>query len=477
MLNKIKQFLGEDIRFKLNSHTAESTKPKKDWKMRLDRRFFIFLLLGLFVFGFWGGSYYGPIVWEKAKQEFQSLYQQFSGVKSQKVETPSQESAATSSNQALPEISKPLIDQKQLKSSNEPYQPLTNQEEAIMEVVKKASPAVVSIAITKEVQQPTLKVEPEGGLPFNIEILPDDSFGTSSPKKRKVGAGTGFIISQDGLILTNKHVVSDEKAEYSVVTNEGQNYQLKVLAKDPFQDLAICQIVKTKANQKFPVLELGDSNSIQIGQTVVAIGNALGEFSNTVSVGVISGLSRTIAAGDGAGLSETLEDIIQTDAAINKGNSGGPLLNLKAKVVGVNVAIAEQAQSIGFALLINKAKRDIEQVQKQGKISYPFLGVRYVLITPELKQQYPEITVDYGALVVQGNDPSEVSVVPGSAADKAGLKNGDIILAADGQKIDKDHSLAKIVQAKKPGDKIVLKILRSKQELTLPAILGEKSSQ
>jgi len=171
---------------------------------------------------------------------------------------------------------------------------------------------------------------------------------------------------------------------------------------------------------------------------------------------------------------ETLEDVIQTDAAINKGNSGGPLLNLRGEVIGVNVAMAQEAQNIGFAIPINRAKRAIEQVKRLGKIVYPFLGIRYILISPEIQEE-KNLPVDYGALIVKGS-LREPAVIPGSAADKAGLREGDIILEVDGQKITPQHSLAKIIQSHNPGDEITLKVLRNKKEIILKATLGEKSS-
>ncbi len=222
----------------------------------------------------------------------------------------------------------------------------------------------------------------------------------------------------------------------------------------------------------FHTVKLGDSDKLQIGQTVIAIGNALGEFRNTVSVGVISGLSRKVSA-SGGGMSETLEDVIQTDAAINRGNSGGPILNLKGEVIGVNFAMAEQAQSIGFAIPINQAKKDIEQVKKMGKIVYPFLGVRYVLINEKIQKEN-NLTVDYGAWVKKG-DQGEEAVSPGSAAEKAGLKEGDIVLEFAGEKITTENSLAKIIMKYNPGDKISLKISRDGQEKIFEIILGKRS--
>lgn len=376
----------------------------------------------------------------------------------------------------------------QPSQSSPPYLPKTDQEKIIIEVVKKVSPSVVSIVITKEVplykkyyESPFKEFEEFFGpdFPFEIQI---PKYRQEGKERRKVGGGTGFIISEDGLILTNKHVVSDQEADYSVVTNDGKIFPARLLARDPFQDLAVLKIEREKkitkeggiGQKSFPVLKLGDSSKLEIGQTVIAIGNALGEFRNTVSVGVISGLGRTITA-SGGGIVETLEDVIQTDAAINRGNSGGPLLNLRGEVIGVNVAMAQGAQSIGFAIPINKAKRAIWQVKTLGKIVYPFLGVRYILITPEIQQER-NLKVDYGALIVRGDNPGEKAVIPGSQAEKAGLREGDIILEVDGKKVTPQNSLAKIIQGYQPGDKILLQVLRGEKRLKIEAILGEKSS-
>lgn len=390
----------------------------------------------------------------------------------------------------VPEIQPPKKPQPfRAEPEPKPYRPQTSQEQAVIEVVKKASPSVVSIIISKEV--PVFSGELENPFkdfeqffgnnpPFNFEIPQYKKEGT---KKQKVGGGTGFIISRDGLVLTNKHVVLDEEAEYTVVTNDGARYQAQVLARDPFQDLAVLKVERNKKigqqgqifQEDFPVLKLGDSSTLEIGQTVVAIGNALGEFRNTVSVGVISGLGRTITA-SGGGIIETLEDVIQTDAAINRGNSGGPLLNLKGEVIGVNAAMAQAAQSIGFAIPVNKAKRDILQVKTLGKIVYPFLGVRYILISPEIQEE-KDLSVDFGALVIKGDNPDEPGVIPDSAAARAGLKEGDIILKVDREKITLENSLAKIIQTHSPGDKILLQVLREGKTLQIPATLGEKTSQ
>jgi serine protease Do len=364
------------------------------------------------------------------------------------------------------------------------YLPQTSQEEAIIDVVEKVSPSVVSIIITKDL--PVFEeyyADPFEGLEqffnepfFKFEVPQYRQKGT---EKKEIGGGTGFIISEDGMILTNRHVVQDEEADYTILTNDGRKYPARVLARDPIQDLAVLKIDMDKIiseegdflQKPFSVVKLGDSSNLQMGQTVIAIGNALGEFRNTISVGVISGLGRTITA-SGEGIIETLEDVIQTDAAINRGNSGGPLLNLKGEVIGVNVAMAEDAQNIGFSIPINKAKRDIEQVKTLGKIVYPFLGVRYVLITSEIQEE-KNLSVDQGALIVRGDDPGETAIVSDSAAEKAGLQENDIILEFGGEKITLQNSLAKIIQKYNSGDKVVLKILREKEEKTIEVTLGE----
>ena len=284
---------------------------------------------------------------------------------------------------------------------------------------------------------------------------------------REVGGGTGFIVSPDGLIVTNKHVVLDEEAEYTVLTNDGQKYPVSVLARDPLQDIAI---LKMDANN-LPTVKLGNSDALQIGQTAIAIGNALGEFRNTVSVGVISGLLRSVTA-TGGSFKEQLEKVIQTDAAINKGNSGGPLLNLYGQVIGVNTAMAQQAENIGFAIPVNKVKKDISDIKTYGKIVYPFLGIRYVPITKAIAEDN-NLSVDYGVLIIKGEGGDEVAIALGSAAERAGLKEGDIILEFNGKKIDEKNTLAKLILKYKPGDAIALKILRNNQEMTLSAILGE----
>ncbi len=359
------------------------------------------------------------------------------------------------------------------------YVPQTSQEQMIIKVVQEVSPAVVSIVISKDVPimeqyfyNPFEGLESFSGEPFELQVPGFRQIGT---EKTEIGWGTGFIVSENGIVLTNKHVVLDTEAEYTVFTNEGKKYPAEVLARDPVKDIAVLKI-EQEGNDVFSKASLGSSDDIQIGQTVVAIGNALGEFKNTVSVGVVSGLGRTITAfGDeSSGFAESLEDVIQTDAAINKGNSGGPLLNLKGEVIGINTAMVEQAQSIGFAIPVNQAKRSIEQVETSGKIIYPFLGIRYVLVTEKIKEEN-NLAADYGAWLTKGAD-GEPAVEPGSSAEKAGLQENDIILELNDEKITVDNSLSEVIMKYKPGDSIILKVLRNGQEKIIEAVLGERSS-
>ena len=358
------------------------------------------------------------------------------------------------------------------KEEMENYQSQNLQEAATIRAVKESSPAVVSIVISKDV--PIVERYLEVG-PFGAE----SKYRQKGTERKEIGGGTGFIVSVDGLILTNKHVVLDEEADYAIFTNDGKKFPAKVLAIDPVEDLAVLKI-EQENNTLFPVLKLGNSDNLEIGQTVIAIGNALAEFRNTVSLGVISGLGRKITASGGSFV-ETLEDVIQTDAAINKGNSGGPLLNLKGEVIGINTAMAIDAQSIGFAIPINKAKKDIEQIKTIGKIVYPFLGIRYILINEKVKQEYG-LSIDYGALIIDGG-AGKPAIWPDSAAEKGGLEEGDILLEFNNEKITFENTLAKIIMKYNPGDEVVLKILRpaspsqdgGEEEIIVNVVLDERS--
>ena len=336
-------------------------------------------------------------------------------------------------------------------------QTIFSQESFVVGAVKKTNPAVVSIVISKQVPKYETYIDPNQN-PFG-DLFPGFNFSIpqyrqNGTEKKDIGGGSGFFISGDGLIVTNKHVVAERDAEYTVFTNDGKKHTAKVIDRDPILDIALIKIEGTG----FPYLTLGNSDSLEVGQSVIAIGNALGEYRNTVSVGVISGLARSITTGDNSGHTEVLDHVIQTDAAINPGNSGGPLLDLSGKVIGVNVAIAQDSQSIGFALPVNSIKGAVESVKATGKIVRPYLGVRYIAVNPEIKEKN-NLTVDYGVLVKQGATQSDLAVIPGSPADKAGIVENDIILEVDGVKLDENTGLASVIRQKKIGQVINLKIL------------------
>lgn len=348
------------------------------------------------------------------------------------------------------------------------YLPQTTQEEKVMKIYQKVSPSVFSIVVKKKVA--------------TFEEFFQEFFGFKVPsfkekiEEKEIGWGTGFIVREDGIALTNKHVVADENAKYIAVLEKNRKYPIKVLAKDPFQDLAIIKL----EGDHFKPLPLGNSDKVQIGQTVIAIGNALGEFQNTVSVGVVSGLGRRIVA-SGGGKVEVLEDVIQTDAAINPGNSGGPLLNLEGEVIGINTAVAYTAENIGFAIPINRAKKDLEKFEKRGKITYAFLGIWYWTITEELAKEM-NLPVKEGAWITSWRKDkfgrwyrsSKPAVIRKSPAEKAGLKEGDIILKFGNEKITPSNPLAKIIQKYEPEDEVILKVLRGRKEIKIKVKLGER---
>jgi S1-C subfamily serine protease len=327
---------------------------------------------------------------------------------------------------------------------------IIEEDSAIIDVVEKSTPAVVSIVVSKDVPKMQKFFNP-----FDFfNIVPDqNNQGEDNGQKEKIGAGTGFIITADGMIATNKHVVSDTTAEYTVLTNDGKEHKAKVLALDPLNDIAVIKIDGTD----YPTLSFGDSDSLKIGQTAIAIGNSLGEFSNTVSKGIISGLKRNLTASGKLGDSEKLTNIIQTDAAINPGNSGGPLLDISGKVIGINVAIAQGAQNVGFAIPATQVKKITEQVKATGKISTPYLGVRYIPIDETLQKQI-KLPVNYGVMVLRGQNITDFAVIPGSPADKAGLVENDVILEINGEKIDENNSLVDLLSKFNVSDEITLKI-------------------
>ncbi len=317
----------------------------------------------------------------------------------------------------------------------------------------------------------------EGLPPEFQQMMQVQGLCQNGTQKQRTSAGSGFLVTADGYILTNKHVVQDEKSSYTVVLNDdkhsGQKFPAKILARDSVNDIAVLKIEGTD----LPFLTFGDSSKLQVGQTAIAIGYALGEFDNTVSRGVVSGLSRSIHAQDGM-TSEQLRGLIQTDAAINPGNSGGPLLDIGGNVIGMNTAVAD-GQSIGFAIPINAVKDDFEQVKQSGKITekdHAYLGIRFLPVTTEMKDTN-NLPVDYGMLVSPDNTPNALAVVPGSPADKAGIQQNDIILEIDGKQLNEKYLLNDVIDAHSPGDTITLKIYHKGDTKTIQVKLDKRPTQ
>lgn len=316
---------------------------------------------------------------------------------------------------------------------------LVQEENAVISVVEKVSPSVVAIGVTRRV------------------INPFDPF--TLPKKENSTIGTGFLVSDKGIIVTNKHVVSEPGVRYTVVTKDNQKYEIRKIYRDPILDLAIVQVDTSGLKP----LELGDSSKLKVGQTVIAIGNALGRFTNTVTTGVVSGLGRAVVAGDPFGGSlERLDNLIQTDAAINPGNSGGPLLNLAGQIIGVNVATTEGAENIGFAIPINSVKALVDEFVQKGSVSRPFLGIRYRFITKDVAilNEVPQ-----GAFIQE--------VVEGGPAEKSGVKDGDIITKINNQSVDSENKIAETIQKSSIGQRLELTIWRDGKEIKVTAVLDK----
>ncbi len=319
---------------------------------------------------------------------------------------------------------------------------VVTEESVVINVVKNSGPSVVTIA-AQSGQRSTFEDDP-----FSI-------FGTPRRSTEPQNIGSGFVVSSDGLIVTNKHVVSQTGVNYSVITTGEKRYKVEKIYRDPLNDIAIVKINPKENSQELKPLELGDSSKLQVGQLVIAIGTALGEFNNTVTTGVISGLGRGIVAGSYfEGFAEKLDDVIQTDAAINPGNSGGPLLNSAGQVIGVNTAVSQSGQNIGFALPINVIKDSLKNFNETGQFNRPYLGISYQMVTREaaLQNDIPE-----GAYIR--------GVIEDSAASKAGLEVGDIVTKVNGQKLQAEtNELAKVISQKKVGDKLILTVWRENEE-------------
>lgn len=379
----------------------------------------------------------------------------------------------------------------QQNSISESQQKVYIEESSFTQAIEKVRPSVVSIILTKDLQvvrQQPFFFDFNNG-PFSTPF--EDFFGPfqqpkqqpkqkqeqPEKKRQRVGGGSGFIVTQDGLVVTNRHVVDDEEADYTVVLSNGQEFPAKVISKDSLNDLAIVKIQPKEGGSKlleFVPAQFGDSSALKVGQRVLAIGNALAEYQNTVTAGIISAMGREIVAGDGRGSSETLSGLLQTDAAINPGNSGGPLVNLAGEVIGVNVAIAASANGIGFAIPANDVKPVVTSVQKTGKIVRPILGVRYMILTEDRARELQLKGVKNGAMLVSGDESQgEFAVVPGGPGEKAGLKKGDVILEVDFKKIDSDYTLQQAIRNKIPGDKVRIKVWSSGSVSDKSIELGE----
>ncbi len=324
-----------------------------------------------------------------------------------------------------------------------------DEQEATIRAIKKVKPAVVSIIVYDYVD--------------NIVIDPISGLKQIKKEKQELGSGTGFLISSDGLILTNKHVVNsafnDNTAEYRIILNSGKEYYAQLIGRDPINDLAVLKIF----DKDLPYVELGDSDQLEIGTSVIAIGNTLGKYQNSATKGIVSGLGRNLFASDNAGHSESLDNVIQTDAEINNGNSGGPLIDLFGRVVGINVAVDTRGTAIGFAIPINDAKPVIKSIKEKGVIIRPRLGVHYIMLNEEIARKN-NLARSSGAWIVKG-DNGLPAVLPKSPAEKAGLLEGDIIFEINAIKIQGSNSLARVIQKYKPGDRIGLKIQRGNKIL------------
>lgn len=322
-------------------------------------------------------------------------------------------------------------------------QRVVNEENVVTEVAEKVSPGVVTVTFKRE----TPILEQYFLDPFGMFR---GSRPTGEVESEQVDIGSGFVIDVSGLVVTNKHVVSSGVAsDYKVVLKDESEHQVEKIWRDPANDLAILKI----EGSGFKTIEMGDSDKLKVGNFVIAIGTALGEFRHTVTTGVVSGLGRGITAGDGYSFAEKLDNVIQTDAAINPGNSGGPLLNSLGQVIGVNVAVSQGANNIGFALPINLVKESLSNFNETGAFDRPFFGVRYQMIS---KEQGILNNVPAGGYVVE--------VIKGSSADSAGIKKGDIIVSFDGKKLaEVENGLAELLGKRRIGDKVEIEIWRDEK--------------
>ncbi len=357
-------------------------------------------------------------------------------------------------------VSKNLVTNPFFSQENDPRNnntiTLLTEENAVIDVVEKVSPSVVTIGVRLS-ERPSTRLD----FFFPQENIEDE--GTTTERF----IGSGFIVQSAGLIVTNKHVVSERGLEYLVIDENGDSYEVESVYRDPANDIAILQTSSTPEGG-FQEIEMGDSSNLKVGQFVIAIGTALGEFPSTVTTGVVSGLGRGISAGNPfQGFVEELDNVIQTDAAINPGNSGGPLLNSAGQVIAVNTAVSRAGENIGFAIPINIIRDSIRNFDETGRFTRPYLGVSYAIISERnaILNEIPQ-----GAYVQ--------AVIPESAADEAGIIPGDIIISVGGERItNEQESLAVLLSQRKVGDILEIQIFRDGEELTLNATLKEAPNE
>jgi serine protease Do len=356
--------------------------------------------------------------------------------------------------------------QLQLASPNNQPVKVVSEESVTIAIVKKYGPSVVTVS-GKATQSQSQSPDNFGFPPF-FDMNPGGPNIQQPNQNQAQSIGSGFVVTSGGLVVTNKHVVSDTTMSYQVTTSDGKKYSVKNIYRDPLNDVAIIKIDPNQnASEKLNPLTLGDSSNLQVGQYVVAIGTALGDLKNTVTTGVVSGLGRGITAGSPyEGSVEQLNNVIQTDAAINPGNSGGPLFNSSGQVIGVNTAVSQNGQNIGFAIPINVIKDSVQNFQQNGQIKRPFLGVSYTLLSQDLAVMN---NLPQGAYVQD--------VQQGSPADEAGLQQDDVIVKIDGQQIDQNHTLADVIAKDKIDQTITLSVYRDGDTQDMKATLEAAPQQ
>ncbi len=347
-----------------------------------------------------------------------------------------------------------------LAQSPSPVPPVIGSSSFVTEAVNRVGPAVVRIDTERTI---TRRVDPMFEDPFFRRFF-GDSLPQQSPTEQLRGLGSGFIIDKSGLVLTNAHVV-DKADKVTVRLKDGRTFQGKVQGIDEVTDLAV---VKINAGKDLPVAPLGSSNNVQVGDWAIAVGNPLG-FDNTVTLGIVSTLKRSSAQ---VGITDKRLDFIQTDAAINPGNSGGPLLNGVGEVIGINTAIRADAMGIGFAIPIDKAKAIATQLQRDGKVAHPYLGVQMVTLTPQLAKQNntdPNSTIE----IPEVNGVLVMRVIPNSPAATAGIRRGDVIVQIDGQAITSAEQLQNLVEDSRLGQVLQVKVQRGSQTQQLSVRTAE----